>query len=61
MPNIILASDFGCSKNFAEVLERVGAKVEAVLYKGKTHTDLFLQVSKIFFKTNYMNYPSLSS
>lgn len=28
------------------MLESVGVKVEAVLYKGKTHTDLFVQVSK---------------
>ncbi|CAK9329345.1 unnamed protein product [Citrullus colocynthis] len=31
------------SKSFAEVLERLGVKVETVLYKGKTHTDLFVQ------------------
>ncbi|XP_022930102.1 probable isoprenylcysteine alpha-carbonyl methylesterase ICMEL1 [Cucurbita moschata] len=31
------------SKSFAEVLERVGVKVEAVEYTGKTHTDLFVQ------------------
>ncbi|XP_031742458.1 isoprenylcysteine alpha-carbonyl methylesterase ICME isoform X2 [Cucumis sativus] len=30
-------------KTFAEVLERIGVKVETVLYKGKTHTDLFVQ------------------
>ncbi|XP_008457188.2 isoprenylcysteine alpha-carbonyl methylesterase ICME-like isoform X2 [Cucumis melo] len=30
-------------KSFAEVLERIGVKVETVLYKGKTHTDLFVQ------------------
>uniref|UniRef100_A0A9I9DLJ7 protein-S-isoprenylcysteine alpha-carbonyl methylesterase n=1 Tax=Cucumis melo TaxID=3656 RepID=A0A9I9DLJ7_CUCME len=36
---------FGLSggKSFAEVLERIGVKVETVLYKGKTHTDLFVQ------------------
>ncbi|KAL3751420.1 hypothetical protein ACJRO7_012273 [Eucalyptus globulus] len=31
------------SKNFAETLGRAGVNAEAILYKGKTHTDLFLQ------------------
>ncbi|KAL5725939.1 putative isoprenylcysteine alpha-carbonyl methylesterase icmel1 [Ranunculus cassubicifolius] len=31
------------SKNFVDVLQRVGAKSELVLYEGKTHTDLFVQ------------------
>ncbi|XP_030449676.1 probable isoprenylcysteine alpha-carbonyl methylesterase ICMEL1 [Syzygium oleosum] len=31
------------SKNFAETLHRAGVKAESILYKGKTHTDLFLQ------------------
>ncbi|XP_062163555.1 isoprenylcysteine alpha-carbonyl methylesterase ICME-like [Alnus glutinosa] len=31
------------SKNFADTLQRVGVKAEAILYEGKTHTDLFLQ------------------
>lgn len=31
------------SKNFAETLQRCGAKAEVILYEGKTHTDLFLQ------------------
>ncbi|EXB65559.1 putative isoprenylcysteine alpha-carbonyl methylesterase ICMEL1 [Morus notabilis] len=31
------------SKNFAETLQRLGVKAEAVLYDDKTHTDLFLQ------------------
>ncbi|XP_068637901.1 isoprenylcysteine alpha-carbonyl methylesterase ICME-like [Aristolochia californica] len=31
------------SKTFADALRRVGAKVELMLYEGKTHTDLFLQ------------------
>ncbi|THG04792.1 hypothetical protein TEA_001724 [Camellia sinensis var. sinensis] len=31
------------SKNFADVLQKVGAKAELILYPGKTHTDLFLQ------------------
>ena len=30
------------------MLERVGVKVEAVEYTGKTHTDLFVQVRNIF-------------
>jgi hypothetical protein len=37
-----------CSKNFAETLQRVGVKAEAILYEGKTHTDLFLQVRDHF-------------
>ncbi|XP_028789277.1 probable isoprenylcysteine alpha-carbonyl methylesterase ICMEL1 isoform X2 [Neltuma alba] len=31
------------STSFAETLQRLGVKAEAVLYEGKTHTDLFLQ------------------
>ncbi|KAG9151889.1 hypothetical protein Leryth_002163 [Lithospermum erythrorhizon] len=31
------------SKKFADTLQGVGVKAEAVLYEGKTHTDLFLQ------------------
>ncbi|GLT73120.1 hypothetical protein SLA2020_449990 [Shorea laevis] len=31
------------SKSFAETLRRLGVKSEAILYEGKTHTDLFLQ------------------
>ncbi|KAF9626047.1 hypothetical protein IFM89_030715 [Coptis chinensis] len=34
---------FLCSETFADALQRVGAQVELILYKGKTHTDLFLQ------------------
>lgn len=30
---------------FADALQKVGAKPELVLYPGKSHTDLFLQVS----------------
>jgi len=33
-----------CSKSFAETLQRLGAKAKVILYEGKTHTDLFLQV-----------------
>ena len=33
-----------CSKSFAETLQRVGVRAESILYEGKTHTDLFLQV-----------------
>lgn len=28
-----------------ETLKRVGVRVELILYNGKTHTDLFVQVS----------------
>ncbi|XP_044504506.1 probable isoprenylcysteine alpha-carbonyl methylesterase ICMEL2 isoform X2 [Mangifera indica] len=31
------------SKAFVDALQGVGAKAELILYKGKTHTDLFLQ------------------
>lgn len=33
-----------CSKKFVDTLHSVGAKVDIVLFEGKTHTDLFLQV-----------------
>ncbi|PNY06687.1 isoprenylcysteine alpha-carbonyl methylesterase ICME protein, partial [Trifolium pratense] len=31
------------STSFAETLRRLGVKAEAILYEGKTHTDVFLQ------------------
>ncbi|KAK9105513.1 hypothetical protein Scep_022357 [Stephania cephalantha] len=31
------------SKNFADCLQRLGAQAELILYKDKTHTDLFIQ------------------
>lgn len=34
-----------CSKIFADALQKAGAQAELILYNGKTHTDLFLQVS----------------
>ena len=34
-----------CSKTFVDALQRAGAQAKLVLYEGKTHTDLFLQVS----------------
>ncbi|KAH7519116.1 hypothetical protein JRO89_XSUnG0133400 [Xanthoceras sorbifolium] len=50
LPPIILfhgTSDYSipshASKTFADVLRRLGASAELVLYYGKTHTDLFLQ------------------
>ncbi|CAH1452778.1 unnamed protein product [Lactuca virosa] len=33
-----------CSKTFVDTLQRVGAKAELMLYEGKTHTDVFVQV-----------------
>lgn len=33
-----------CSKTFVDTLCGVGAQAELILYDGKTHTDLFLQV-----------------
>lgn len=37
-----------CSKAFVDTLHRVGAQAELILYDGKTHTDLFLQVCMHF-------------
>jgi hypothetical protein len=34
-----------CSKDFSAALQRLGAQAELILFDGKTHTDLFLQVS----------------
>lgn len=34
-----------CSESFAETLGKAGAQADLFLYEGKTHTDLFLQVS----------------
>lgn len=38
-------SIFMCSETFADVLKQAGAKARLQLYKGKTHTDVFVQVS----------------
>ena len=38
-------SFFFSSKDFAAALKRLGAQTELILFDGKTHTDLFLQVS----------------
>lgn len=35
------------SKTFVNTLHRRGAQADLILYDGKTHTDLFLQVSMI--------------
>ena len=40
----LLVRYFVGSKSFAETLQRLGGKAEVILYEGKTHTDLFLQV-----------------
>lgn len=37
------------SKSFAETLQALGVKAESVLYEGKTHTDIFLQVMDTLF------------
>jgi prenylcysteine alpha-carboxyl methylesterase len=34
-----------CSETYADVLKKAGAKAKLQLYKGKTHTDVFVQVS----------------
>ncbi|EON88768.1 hypothetical protein, partial [Plesiomonas shigelloides] len=53
-----LARNFDCavcpffSKNFADSLQGAGVKAESILYDGKTHTDLFLQVSKFKDQTS---------
>jgi hypothetical protein len=36
-----------CSIDFAAALQRLGAQAELILFDGKTHTDLFLQVSAV--------------
>ncbi|GKV39331.1 hypothetical protein SLEP1_g47116 [Rubroshorea leprosula] len=40
------------SKCFAETLRRLGVKSEVMLYEGRTHTDLFLQVINEPHRTN---------
>jgi len=40
----ILICDF-CSERFADALKKAGARAELILCEGKSHTDLFLQVS----------------
>jgi acetyl esterase/lipase len=42
------------SETFADVLKQAGGKVELQLYKGKTHTDVFLQVG-------YLEYQNMSA
>lgn len=43
-----------CSITFVDTLKRVGARAELILYHGKTHTDLFIQVScKIYTLLDY--------
>jgi len=34
-----------CSEKFADALKEAGASADLILYDGKTHTDLFVQVS----------------
>jgi prenylcysteine alpha-carboxyl methylesterase len=34
-----------CSETYVDVLKTAGAKAKLQLYKGKTHTDVFVQVS----------------
>lgn len=34
-----------CSQTFVDVLQQAGAQARLLLYEGKTHTDIFLQVS----------------
>ncbi|KAE8800962.1 putative isoprenylcysteine alpha-carbonyl methylesterase ICME [Hordeum vulgare] len=50
LPEIVLFHGTGdysipssASENFADVLKKVGAKTKVQLYKGKTHTDVFVQ------------------
>ncbi|XP_045833276.1 probable isoprenylcysteine alpha-carbonyl methylesterase ICMEL1 [Trifolium pratense] len=50
LPNMVLfhgTGDYSIpsdqSTSFAETLRRLGVKAEAILYEGKTHTDVFLQ------------------
>lgn len=41
---VIVVNALLCSKDFADTLQRVGGKAESILYEGRTHTDIFLQV-----------------
>lgn len=58
---------FLCSINFVDALKGVGADAELILYEGKSHTDLFLQVSDQYYLfvvikgLIYLSYCSLSS
>lgn len=43
--NIFLNIWVFCSITFVETLKKLGVPADLILYKGKTHTDLFVQVS----------------
>jgi prenylcysteine alpha-carboxyl methylesterase len=52
LPRIILFHGTGdysipsiASERFADALKKAGARADLILYDGKTHTDLFLQIS----------------
>jgi hypothetical protein len=39
-----LSASFMRSQTFVDVLQKSGAEARLLLYEGKTHTDIFLQV-----------------
>ena len=43
-----------CSQTFVEVLQRAGAQAKLLLYEGKTHTDIFLQVTNVDFDNEWV-------
>lgn len=47
LPLLFLTLTFVFSKDFADALTANGVLVDLILYEGKTHTDLFLQVNAI--------------
>jgi hypothetical protein len=38
-----------CSQTFVDVLQQAGAHAKLLLYEGKTHTDIFVQVTHVNF------------
>jgi prenylcysteine alpha-carboxyl methylesterase len=68
LPHIILfhgSADYSippeASKTFTDALQAAEVKAELVMYKGKTHTDLFLQVSKQPLKIIFYIHSSMLS
>lgn len=37
-----------CSQTFVDVLQQAGAQAKLLLYEGKTHTDIFIQVTNVY-------------
>jgi hypothetical protein len=43
------SASFMCSQTFVDVLHQAGAQAKLLLYEGKTHTDIFVQVTNVDF------------